>query len=76
MRLEELFATVLNLPEAEMTDDTAPLTTHVWTSLVQIQIVVALEDVYGVTLSASEIRALTSLGEARRILVGKGVDVG
>ncbi|MFD3581561.1 acyl carrier protein [Streptomyces sp. NPDC058683] len=76
MRLEELFATVLNLPEAEMREDTAPLNTYVWTSMMQIQIVVALEDVYGVALSSAEIRALTSLGAARRILVGKGVDVG
>ncbi|WP_371502634.1 acyl carrier protein [Kitasatospora sp. NBC_00374] len=74
MRIHELFAAVLDLPEQEITDDTAPHNTGQWTSRVHIQLVVALEDVYGITLSAAEIKALTSIGAAHGILTAKGVD--
>ncbi|MFI0942890.1 acyl carrier protein [Streptomyces sp. NPDC021020] len=76
MRLEELVAAVLELPPDVVTDDTAQHNTGEWTSRSHIQLVVAVEDAYGVSLSLGEIRELTSVGAARRILEGRGVPVG
>jgi acyl carrier protein len=76
MTLEELVAAVLEVPQDQVTDDTAPHNTGEWTSKAQIQLVVALEDAYGVSLSMSEIRDLTSVGAARRLLAGHGAPVG
>jgi acyl carrier protein len=73
MRLEEMVALVLGVPAGEVGEDTAPATTDTWTSLAHVQIVVAVEDVYGVTLSAAEIKGSTSVRELRRILEAKGI---
>jgi acyl carrier protein len=72
MSLEEMIALVLGVPAGEVSEVTAPATTDKWTSLAHMQIVVAVEDVYGVTLSAAEIKGMTSVGELRRILEAKG----
>ena len=76
MTLAELVAAVLEVSAGEITEDTGRHDTAAWTSLVQIKLVVALEEAYGVTLSAADIKALTSVGKARRLLAEKGVTVG
>ncbi|HEV2378034.1 MAG TPA: acyl carrier protein [Streptosporangiaceae bacterium] len=76
MTLTELCAAVLGLAAEQVDDTTAAATTGGWTSLAHVQLVVALEDAYGVTLSAAEIRRLTSVGAIRAALAGKGVVVG
>ncbi|WP_327043994.1 acyl carrier protein [Microbispora sp. NBC_01189] len=73
MRLEDLVAAVLEVPASEITDETAPHSTGEWTSKAHIQLVVAIEEIYRVSLSVAEIKALTSVGAARRLLAGKGV---
>lgn len=76
MELSDLFAAVLRIPAGQVQDATAPANTAAWTSMAHMALVVAMEATYGVTLSAAEIRALTSVGTARQLLAGKGVDVG
>jgi acyl carrier protein len=76
MRLTELVAAVLELPPDEVTDATAPHNTGAWTSLAQIKLAVAFEEVYGVLLSVSDIEACTSVAAARKLLTGKGATVG
>jgi acyl carrier protein len=75
MTIAELFAAVLRIPARDVDDETAPRNTASWTSMAHIELVVALEEVYGVSLSSLEIQRMTSVAEARRILRHKGVDV-
>jgi len=76
MRLEELVAAMLELPPDAVTDETAPHNTGQWTSRAHIQLMVAMEEIYGVSLSAAEINAVTSVAAARRLLMDKGVVAG
>jgi acyl carrier protein len=76
MTLTELVAEVLGLSPDKVTDETAPHNTGEWTSLAQIQLVVALEEAYGVSLSVLNIKAFTSVAAARKLLTDKGAKVG
>ncbi|HYU73583.1 MAG TPA: acyl carrier protein [Ktedonobacteraceae bacterium] len=76
MKIEELVANVLELPLSLIKDSSGPATLKAWSSLKHIQLVAALEEAYGVTLTRHEIQRLTSLAEVRRILQQKSVEVG
>ena len=73
MELEELFASILNVPAADLTEQTGPANLRSWDSLRHMRLVALMEDLYGVSFSSAEIRGLKSLGAARALLQGKGV---
>lgn len=70
-RLTRLVADVLGVEPAELTDATAAATEARWTSLKHIELVTTLEDVFGVSFSHAEIRAMTSLAVIRKTLHDK-----
>ena len=72
MRIEELFASVLAVPAATLTDEASPKTIKNWTSLRHLNLITSMEDIYGVSFSSAEIRSIKSLGRARAILQAKG----
>jgi acyl carrier protein len=69
----DVLAAVLEVPVAEMNDDVGPATHDTWTSIKHLQLIVALEDEYGVALTRQEIRSIRSVGDIRRILRGRGI---
>lgn len=71
--LEELFARVLRVPIAVIEDSTTPKSLLAWNSLRHIEIVVAVENNYGVVFSTAEILALQSVKGFRETLSKKGV---
>lgn len=71
--IEELLASVLEVPVSSISDSTGPSTFKVWTSLKHIQLVAALEKTYGVVFTPREAQRLTSLAQIRNILGHKGV---
>jgi acyl carrier protein len=73
MTLEELVGAVLGIPAAAVSDETAPHNTGEWTSMAQVQLVQAVEDVYGVSLSMAGMKAMTSVGATRAVLAAEGV---
>jgi len=73
MRIEELFASVLNLPVTSLDDESSPATIKNWNSLGHLKLITAMEELYGVTFTSAEIRSIKSLGLARSILGTKGV---
>jgi acyl carrier protein len=75
MKLEELLAGILQVPTAALQDSSGPTTLRAWSSLKHIQLVAALERVYGVKLTAHEMQRLTSLAKVRAMLQQKGVKV-
>lgn len=71
--LEELFARILRVPITAIEDATTPKSLLAWNSLRHIEIVVAVENNYGVVFSTAEILALQSVKSFRETLGKKGV---
>ncbi len=74
MKVEELVASTLQVPVATLQDSSGPATLRAWSSLKHIQLVAALEKVYGVKLNAHEVQRLTSLAKVRGFLLQKGIE--
>jgi acyl carrier protein len=70
--LEGLFAHVLRVPVDGLDDTTSPKTLAEWNSLRHVELVVAVEDAYGVRFSHAEVLSLESLGSFRLLLGKKG----
>lgn len=73
-RLTGLVASLLRLPSDAVTRGLAMKDTETWDSLRHMELVVALEETFGVTLSGDEIAAMTSVGAIEDTLRAKGVD--
>ena len=72
-QLSGLIAEVLGIPGAELAEDSGPGAHAAWTSLKHIEVVVVLEEHYGVALSSREIKGITSIAGLRELLAAKGV---
>ncbi len=72
-RVAQVFAEVLQIPAAGITDDTSPDNTSQWDSMSAINLVLALEDEFGVKLSTREIVAMRSVGIVKKVLRAKGI---
>lgn len=75
-RLTTLFADVLRIPADTLNDESAPANTPQWDSLATVNLTVALEQAFGITLRTREITAMATLGLARQVLRAKGIDTG
>ena len=75
MTVEELFAAELQEDPSAIDDAASPTTLKSWDSFNNVKLIMALEDAYQVTLSSSEIAAMSSVGAVKRILRAKGVTV-
>lgn len=73
-RLLDAFAQGLRLPVDQLSDETSPSNTPQWDSLAAMEMVTTLEDVFDVRLKTSEIMKMRSIGLARKVLRGKGVE--
>lgn len=71
--LYRLIANAIKLPPEKITPDLAMSSCSAWDSLAHMDLIVSLEERFGVTLSPDEIVAMTSVGEIERILKNKGV---
>ena len=70
--LNQLVATVLELPLHDIDDKVGPATHESWTSLRHFQLVISVEENYGITLGKAEIRSVRSVGDLRRLITEKG----
>lgn len=73
--LEEFFSDVLEVAPSELHEESSQASLHSWDSLTHINIITGLEEIYGVSFSTKEIQSLKALGDARRLLREKGVEV-
>lgn len=71
--LPALLADVLGIAEGRVTEDGGRDLLPEWTSLAHVQIINAVEEAYGVTLTSREIEEATSVASLRFILNGRGV---
>jgi acyl carrier protein len=72
--LVAVFSEGLDLPPSQLSDETSPENTSQWDSLAAITLVSLIEDEFDVRLSAREIMKMQTIGLARQVLQGKGVD--
>jgi acyl carrier protein len=75
MALEDVFARILRVPVANITDASNPSNLRRWDSMRHMELVTALETEYRVEFTVPEIQALTSVGTARTMLRAKNCDV-
>jgi acyl carrier protein len=73
-RLLEVFSTGLGIPADQLNDETSPSNTSAWDSLAAMEMVTLIEDSFGVRLKTAEIMKMRSIGLARTVLRGKGVE--
>ena len=71
-KVEALLAEVLQIPVAEITDDLAMKDVEAWDSLKHMELVVSLEETFGVELTFDEIVAMQSVREIKHVLREKG----
>ncbi len=74
MKLEELFANLLQEPVESLNDETSPRNTRSWDSLKHVELVMAVEGTYSVQFSMPEIAGLNTMGSIRQLLKLKGVE--
>ena len=68
-----LLADLLQVPVAEITDDLEMKDVEAWDSLKHMELVVSLEETFGIQLTFDEIVAMQSVGEIKRVLRGREV---
>jgi acyl carrier protein len=72
-RIEKAFSEVLGVPIEKIDDNTSPDNTPQWDSLQAMNLVVAIEETFGVRLSTKEIVSMNSVGLVRKVLRAKGI---
>jgi len=72
-RLATIFSENLKVPAGEITDQTSPDNSPRWDSLAAVNLVLALEDEFGVRFTTREIPTMRSVGAVRTILRAKGI---
>jgi acyl carrier protein len=71
--LRDVMAQVFDVEAAELDDHSGPHDIAAWTSIKHLELVVTLEEVYGVSLSQQDIKALRSVVAVREVLATHGV---
>jgi acyl carrier protein len=71
----EIVAGVLEVDPAAVTDPAGQETLPAWTSLRHLQLVVTLEEAYGLSFSYREIKDVRTIGQLRAVLRTRGVGV-
>lgn len=74
--LAELLAQIFGLRVIEIRPDLQKCEVGTWDSLMQMDLVVSLEQTYGIELEISDVVRMTSVEEIMAVLRAKGVDLG
>ena len=73
--LSQILAGVFGLPASAITPELTKDDVGTWDSLKQMDLVLSLEQNYGVTLEIGDIVRMTSVAEIKAVLTDKGLDV-
>lgn len=74
-RLRTLVAGILRLPPEAVTAETAMATTDSWDSLRHMELIVAIEETFGIELDGDEIASMRSVAAVEAVLGRKGVSL-
>lgn len=70
--MENLLSEVLQIPASKITEDLAMKDVDAWDSLKHMELIVSLEQSFGIELSFDDIVAMQSVGEIKRVLRERG----
>jgi acyl carrier protein len=70
-RLTTIFRTLFNDPALELRDDLTARDVDGWDSLNHVNLMILIEEEFGVRFTTGEVSALQDVGELKRLLVGK-----
>jgi acyl carrier protein len=73
-RLQRTLASVLGIDALGISDELSSESMASWDSLNHLNLVMALEQEFGIALSADEALAMRSVGRIRAVLAGHGID--
>lgn len=71
-RVYEVCAQVFGVPAASLTDDSGPDDIATWDSLSHLQLVVAIEEAFGVTLTPEDAMEMLSVRLVKLVLKDRG----
>lgn len=72
-RVVTVFSEVLRVPIESLNDESSPENTSRWDSLAAVNLVLAIEEEFGIKLNTREIGSLRSIGAVKTVLRAKGV---
>jgi len=67
-KIESLISETLQIPAAKLTDSLSMDDAETWDSLRHMELIVAIEQAFGLELSFDDIVAMRSVGEIKRVL--------
>ena len=73
-RLTGLIAEILRVPKTQIVDTLDMEATSTWDSLSHMQLIAAIEDEFGIELTADEIILMRSVGQIKGMLRDKSVN--
>lgn len=73
--VENLLSDILQIPASQITENLAMKEVDAWDSLKHMELIVSLEQNFGIDLSFDEIVAMQSVSEIKRVIREKGVVV-
>ena len=71
-KLKQVMAAVLRMPAADIWDETSPDSVEAWSSLAHLDLILAIEEEFGVTIPDEEVGNLTSYRLLRLTLDEQG----
>ena len=75
MRIQSLLAPLFPEIERPLQAEDSPITLGPWDSLRQVDIILAVEETFDITLTTAEIVQLRSVGALVEVLRARGLDV-
>ncbi len=73
MKLETVFASVLNEAVESINDETSPKNTGSWDSLKHVSLILAIENAFSVKFTMPEITSVNSVSSIKQLLQAKDV---
>lgn len=70
--VENLLSEVLQIPASKITEEMSMKDVDAWDSLKHMELIVSLEQSFGIDLSFDDIVAMQSVGEIKRVLRERG----
>ena len=74
-KFTKLIADVLRIKEGDVKDSVSIGSIDTWDSLKHMELIVAIEQEYGISLTADEIVSMVNVGAIKGVLKNKGVGI-
>jgi acyl carrier protein len=74
-KLKQIMSNIFGIEEDEITDDSSIDNIEKWDSLKHINLIIAIEEQFGISIDEDEMVEMTSFTEIKRILRDNGVGI-